>query len=313
MEPGTVKRTVAKGVLLNTAILFCTGMIPIFGFFFALLLPLSILCQRIRLGKRTGAIVLALSVGVLVLFFGATSFDGLFFIELMVLGYVLGEAFDRRYPIEKTFLFTDGIVLGSGLGVLMVYGVFSGAGFGEMISGYVARNLEATVSIYENVGMPEETMNAVKASMDQIRNVLTHILPSLAVSSVMFITWITVLLVRPICHRWKLPAPEIGALKVWRAPEGLVWGVIACGVMLMFLKGNGRLLAVNGLIFFMTIYFFSGMAIVSFYFDKKRFPMAMRVMIYVLIGLQQVLLLVVIVIGFFDMWLNFRKLEISQK
>lgn len=308
-----MKRTIARGVLLNTAILFCTGAIPIFGFLFALLLPLSILCHRIALGGRAGGMVLALSAGALILLFGAASFDGLFFVELMVLGYVLGEAFERRYTIETTFLFTNGIVLGSGLGVLILWSIFSGVGFGEMVSAYVARNLEATMAIYENVGMPEETMTAIRESVDQIRNVLIHLLPALAVSSVMFITWMTVLLVRPVCRRWKLPVPELGKLKVWRAPDALVWGVIACGAMLLLLEGNGRLMALNGLIMLMTVYFFSGMAIVSFFFEKKRFPVAMRVMIYVLIGLQQVLLLVVIVIGFFDMWLNFRKLEISQE
>jgi uncharacterized protein YybS (DUF2232 family) len=68
-----------------------------------------------------------------------------------------------------------------------------------------------------------------------------------------------------------------------------------------------KLLAVNGLMMLMTVYFFGGIAIVSFYFEKKRFPVIVRVMIYSLIAFQQIFLLLVIGLGFFDMWLNFRK------
>jgi uncharacterized protein YybS (DUF2232 family) len=65
----------------------------------------------------------------------------------------------------------------------------------------------------------------------------------------------------------------------------------------------------NGLIILMMVYFFGGIAIVSFYFEKKKFPLALRFFLYSLIALQQFILLFVIGLGFFDMWLNFRKLE----
>jgi uncharacterized protein YybS (DUF2232 family) len=63
----------------------------------------------------------------------------------------------------------------------------------------------------------------------------------------------------------------------------------------------------------MTIYFFQGIAIISFYFEKKRFPRLLRIVLYSLIALQQVVLLVVVGLGFFDMWLNFRKLGVEKK
>ena len=62
----------------------------------------------------------------------------------------------------------------------------------------------------------------------------------------------------------------------------------------------------------MTIYFFQGIAIVSFFFEKKRLPVALRFILYSLIVVQQFLLLLIIGFGFFDMWLNFRKLETQQ-
>ncbi|MBW2176623.1 MAG: DUF2232 domain-containing protein, partial [Deltaproteobacteria bacterium] len=56
-------------------------------------------------------------------------------------------------------------------------------------------------------------------------------------------------------------------------------------------------------------YFLQGIAVVSYYFEKKRFPRALRLFLYSLIALQQILLLLIIGLGLFDMWLNFRKLN----
>ncbi|MEJ2284026.1 MAG: DUF2232 domain-containing protein [Desulfobacterales bacterium] len=69
-----------------------------------------------------------------------------------------------------------------------------------------------------------------------------------------------------------------------------------------------KVIGINGLLILMTIYFFQGMAIVSFYFDKKGLPRFVRVFLYTLIALQQLILLAVIGLGFFDLWVNFRRL-----
>jgi len=73
-----------------------------------------------------------------------------------------------------------------------------------------------------------------------------------------------------------------------------------------------KMIGLNGILVFFTIYFFQGIAIVSFFFDKKRFPRLLRVFLYSLIVLQQVLLFLIVGLGFFDMWLNLRKLETDR-
>ncbi len=68
------------------------------------------------------------------------------------------------------------------------------------------------------------------------------------------------------------------------------------------------MLALNGMVVLTIIYFFQGIAIISFYFEKKKIPMAIRTLLYGTIIIQQIFLLVIAGIGFFDVWLNFRKL-----
>jgi len=69
-----------------------------------------------------------------------------------------------------------------------------------------------------------------------------------------------------------------------------------------------KIIGLNGLLILMSVYFFQGIAIVSFYFNKKQFPRVVRIFLYTLIAIQQLVLLAVIGLGFFDMWFNFRKL-----
>ena len=58
-----------------------------------------------------------------------------------------------------------------------------------------------------------------------------------------------------------------------------------------------KLFGINGLLILMTIYFFQGIAIISFYFEKKHFPRLLRIVLYSLIALQQIVLLIVVGLG----------------
>ena len=149
--------------------------------------------------------------------------------------------------------------------------------------------------------------------MPQIQYVLVRIIPAFAVVTSLFVTWTTLLIARPILKSRNLTVPVYGPLNRWRAPDHLVWGVIGCGATLLVSAKGLKMVGLNGLLIFMTIYFFQGIAIVSFFFEKKNFPRAVRFFLYSLIALQQMALLVVIGFGFFDMWLNFRKLDLNKE
>lgn len=302
-------REIAAGVAATSLIFAASLAIPIFGFFLSMLIPLPTLLYRIKLGRRGGALVplgAALVVAVSVGFF---SFDLLFFGEMMLVGFLLGEFFERDLSVERTVGYTGGIVLGSALFFLVFYGNLSGIDVFGSMGTYLSKNLTLTLDVYRGMGMSEENVAMIADSLDQIAYVLLRILPGMTAAFVMFATWLALLLARPLLRSRGLSVPQFGSLRLWKPPEILVWGVIGCGVALMLPDPTIKILALNGLIVLMTIYFFGGIAIVSYFFEKKRFPIIVRVFLYSLIALQQLFLLLVVGLGFFDMWLNFRKLE----
>jgi len=309
----TISRDISKdiisGIAVTSLIFVISIYIPIIGFFCALFIPLPTLIYRSKLGRTTGTIIPVIATIVMAVILGGISIDILFFFELLLLGFVLSELLELNLSIEKTILYACGSVIITGIICLLFYSNIANKEIFALVSEYVGKNLALTLSLYENMGMKQESIQMISASLESIKYVLIRIIPALVVASTLFISWINLLLSKSIFNNWNLIYPEFGTLKLWKAPELLVWIIIGCGILLIFPNNTLKILGLNGLLILMTIYFFHGIAIVSFYFEKKRLPRLLRFFLYSLIALQQIVLLVVIGLGFFDMWLNFRKLE----
>ncbi|MBW2407672.1 MAG: DUF2232 domain-containing protein [Deltaproteobacteria bacterium] len=312
----TISRDVSKdiisGIALTSLIFAISIYIPIVGFFCALFIPLPTLIYRSKLGRTTGTIIPVIATIIMAVILGGLSIDILFFFELLLLGFVLSELLELNLSIEKTILYACGSVIITGIICLLFYSNLADKGIYALVSEYVSKNLELTLSLYENMGMKQESIQMISTSLDNIKYVFIRIIPALVVASTLFISWINLLLSKSIFRNWNLFYPDFGPLKLWKAPELLVWIMIGCGSLLLIPNKTFKILGLNGLLILITVYFFQGMAIISFYFEKKKFPRLLRFFLYSLIALQQIVLLVVIGLGFFDMWLNFRKLEIRK-
>jgi len=300
-------KDIVNGVLITSLIFFTSVFIPIIGFFGAFFIPLPILFYRLKLGRKNGALIPVISGSILYFVIGGMSADVLFFVELLLIGFMLGELIELNYSIDKVMLYATGTVLISGFMGLVFYSVLSGEGIHAIVSDYVTKNLDLTMVLYQNMGMSEENIHLIDRFLAELQPLIVQILPAMVTASTLFVAWTNILIARPVLKRRSLSYPDFGPLNMWKAPEYLVWGVIACGLAL-FLPGSAiNAIGQNGLLILMTVYFFQGIAIVSFYFEKKRFPRFIRFFLYTLIAVQHLILLAVIGLGFFDMWVNFRK------
>jgi uncharacterized protein YybS (DUF2232 family) len=301
-------KDIVNGVFITSLIFFISVFIPIVGFVGALFLPLPVLFYRLKLGRNAGAIVPVISGLMMVVVLGDVSLDILFFAGLFLIGFILGEVFELNLSIEKTMIYACGSVLLSGLVGLLIFSMLSGEGLYTIVSTYVSNNLELTMVLYQNMGMSYENIQLISNSLDKIQDALVKIIPALVSVSTLFVAWTSILLARPVLTRRSLFYPDFGRLNQWQAPEYLVWGVIGCGLALFIPSASIKIIGLNGLLILLSVYFFQGIAIVSYYFDRRKLPRMIRIFLYTLIAVQQLVLLVVIGLGFFDLWFNFRKL-----
>ena len=300
-------KDIVNGVLITSLIFFISVFIPIIGLFGALFIPLPILYFRLKLGRKIGALVPGISGSILFIVIGGMSADVLFFVELLLIGFMLGELIELNYSIDKTILYATGAALLTGFMGLVVYSVLSGEGIYAIVSDYVTNNLALTMVLYQSMGMSQENIQLIDRFLAEIQPLIVQILPAMVTASTLFVAWTNILIARPVLKRRLLSYPDFGPLNLWKAPEYLVWGVIVCGLALFLPSSAINTIGQNGLLILMTVYFFQGIAIVSFYFEKKRFPRFIRFFLYTLIAVQHLILLAVIGLGFFDMWVNFRR------
>jgi uncharacterized protein YybS (DUF2232 family) len=176
-----------------------------------------------------------------------------------------------------------------------------------VVSDYLEESAKLALAMYREIDASEEKIDILAQSLEGIVYLILRIIPAIVIVTTLFVVWSNLLFARFLLRSKQLFCPDFGRLDRWKAPEHLIWAAIVSGGLLLFGHPGIKMVGINGLIVIMMIYFFQGIAIVSFYFEKKEFPKVMRAILYSLIAVQQLLILVVIAIGFFDMWIDFRR------
>ena len=310
MPPAIVHPSAIKDIALGTGLCILTFAVsytfPLLGVFALLLLPLPVLYFRLKLGRNSGGIIALASFFVLLVISRGVAFDTLYFGALLMTGLFLGECIEKQCGIEKTMIFTVTGVLGVSLAAFGVYAVFQAQGFGEMIQGYISQYLELTSALYTDMGIEKQQIDALNAAF-------VVVMPGMFIVSYMTTVWLNVLIIKRLLARIGIQLKSMVALNRFRAPDSLVWAAIGLGVLLVLPVGPVKYVVINCLIILLLIYFFQGIAVISFYFQKKESPTFLKVFCYGLIAVQIYFLILVIGLGFFDNWINFRKLETQKK
>lgn len=301
-----MSKDLATGIGITCLAVIVCALVPMAGVIGSVFIPVPLIVFRAKLGRTAARLIALAGLGCALLLGGPL--EALFFGELLLIGYVMGELMARRWSLEKSMAGVCVAVLLAGLGGVLIAAHASGQGWLTTVSGAVREHLELSLLLYQQMGLSQEQLDFLENSLAVIQRVLVAIIPAMVVGSTLMTTWVSVLVARRWCQRRGWPFPDYGPLDRWRAPEHLVWAVIGSGVLLLLPSAGAKMLGLNGLIVFMVIYFFQGIAVVSYFFQKKQIPRFVRFLLYGLIAIQQVVALAVIGVGFFDTWFNFRKL-----
>jgi len=293
------------GICLCIMIFAISYTFPFLGVFALLVLPLPVLFYRLKLGRNSGGIIAGASFVVLMVMTRGFAFDSLYFGALLITGLFLGECIERNMGIERTMVFTVTGVTGTALAVFLIYAGMQATPMGNMVSDYISQYFSLTSALYKDMGIEKEQIAALNSAF-------LIVLPGMFIVSYMTTVWLNILIIKKLLARIGIPLQHMENLNRFKAPDPLVWGVIGLGVLLALPVGAVKYVAVNCLIVLMLVYFFQGIAIISFFFQKKGSPVFLKVFCYGLIAVQIYFLILVIGLGFFDNWLNFRKLEFQK-
>jgi uncharacterized protein YybS (DUF2232 family) len=301
-----MSKDLITGTLITCLAVVVCALVPIVGLMGSVFIPIPLIFYRIKAGLPTARLIALAAAGFVLLLGG--SLELLFFGELLLIGVLMGELMVRRWPLEPMALAVCGITAGVAAGGVWALGLATGRGLLETLADGIRHNLDLTLQLYRDMGMAREQIEFLAGSLDVIQQVMIGLMPALVIGSTLMTFWVSLLTARRLLQRHGLPVPDYGALDHWKAPELMVWGVIASGLLLLMPSLTAKTVGLNGMALFMLVYFFQGMAIVAFVLRKKQVPRVARMVLYGLIALQQLVMLAVVGVGFFDTWFNFRKI-----
>ncbi len=309
MQSAVVK-DIALGVAQCMLILGILMALPLLGVFAIVFLPLPVLFYRLKLGRNNGAMIVAITLGLLCITTGSPGMDLMFLGGLLGCGLFLGECIERHMSITQIMTFSSVGVVGTIFAGLMLIGGFQGQSPAELISSYMAGYPEMFTRLYQDMGIALEQARGLVA-------LIIMVFPGMLMTSFLSIMLINILIIRAMLAKRGIILSNLSCLRCYRSPDFLIWAVIGITASLVLthyqydsgLFGGLRYMSVNLMLVFLLIYFFQGIAIVSFFFEKKNVPAPVRIFCYTLVALQFYFSILVIGLGFFDHWADFRKIH----
>src|SRR6202158_219152 len=154
-----------------------------------------------------------------------------------------------------------------------------------------------------SIGAPDSTLVAMEAERDVLIDGLLQILPALVILT----GALTVITNLVLLRNWMGIARNVN-LRLWRAPDVLIWALIVTGFCIFMPVPPVALMARNVFLVLLGCYFCQGLAIVCYYLERFRLSRGIRVSSYALIAVQHVVTAMVLALGVFDLWGNFRRL-----
>jgi uncharacterized protein YybS (DUF2232 family) len=299
-----------KGTVISSVCFMAAAFLPLIGSVFAIFAPLPVLYYYLKAGRLSGVAICAAAL--LILFAASLLFNepaGLGLILLMALaGVILAESLKREYSVERAVIIPSIILYLIGFITLLYQSFQLDKPPFDLIESFLSANIQESISIYAKLGMPAEQITEIKESAGQISIFLTNVFPSLVLVATCFAIWLNVLTGTKILRKNKIFNAYLRDLSNWRSPEKIIWLLIAGAAGLFFLPNETlKYGCLNAVIVCFFIYLLQGLAIISFLFKRKNIPAILRSVIYFLIFAQQYIFFLVVAVGLFDIWVNFRR------
>jgi uncharacterized protein YybS (DUF2232 family) len=170
-----------------------------------------------------------------------------------------------------------------------------------------ARSMDRSLQVYQQLGINQQELVQTAAWLRRlfVDAIVGWMVLLCGFFSVLLYGW---------QRRWISPLvgkefPKI-PFRLLRVPDYWIWGfLLTLGLLLLGNRGVAwsDALGWNALIIFANIYFLEGIAIVLFYCHVRRVRSSSQLLILLAMGLLPSLVAVVMLIGLFDTWFNWRR------
>ncbi len=306
---GQQLRYLLIGTLLTLLLQLAAGLLGPFGLLFNFFVPFPAAFTGMRRGAALAGGVVMLTAAAL-LGMGEAAGAAVYFLQFGLGSWMLPLLLRRRWPWDRTvaaILLTLTVV--SGL-TLTAFAATHQEPVGAVVERYLQGERARAMAIYRQAGASPEQESELQTITEQVASFLVRAWPGLGVVGTGVLLLLTLFFLAIAAkERYTVPGPSF---RLWKAPENLVWLLIAAGAAQLLSGGVLKQTGLNVLLVIMPVYFLQGLAIVHYYFRKRNVSPLFSSLSYLMITVLNPLPLVVTGVGVFDLWVDFRKPRITR-
>jgi hypothetical protein len=247
-----------------------------------------------------------LAVGICLTGLLGTGYAWVFYIEFGLPAMVLAEAIRRQWAPEASVAAGSLAVLAGGLVGLFILAWGAGTSILDLLKYRLDIAVRDAMEMYGKVGVSPDEVGPLFGSSEEMRRFLLTTSPGLFIATALLSTSANFFLARKgSTHDAALVGWKPGS--AWRVPDQLVWVFIGSAALLLSGLPIAKEIGFNGLLVMTTLYLLQGLAIATFWVRRLRLSPLMGLLGVVLLLLQPLLLLLVALVGLFDIWVVFRR------
>lgn len=271
-----------------------------------MLAPFPAAYIRLLHGRLASLIVMFGSATAIAALSGSGAIAGFLYLGMcLIMGLIMPELLLQGLSASRTLFWTtiaNILLITAGF---VAYNSFTGIDLQQFFHTEISGSLNQAVAIYEKSGVKGEELEFIKHSMATVADLLLRLYPALITAMLIVVAGCNLLLIKKTFGKTVVNL-AIGDFSSFRNPDMLVWVLIATGFTLLLPVSVITNPALNVLLIISLLYFFQGMAVVSALITKYSVSVFLRVVLYAILIIQPYLLALVVGIGLFDLWVDFR-------
>lgn len=299
--------TIGSGVLFSVSL-----AVPLIGFVSAFLAPLPLGIARIR-GGRSAAGFSALLTTLLMAVLFSPAVGAWYAVQCGMIGLIVPELTLKGLSPSRSILWTTVATVVMTALLITVYSVSNNINPQLFAQKEITDGISQATRLYEQQsGLSKEDLETIKQGMQEIGQVMSRIYPALATINLGLISAIFLYFFRPMALRRSLET-SLSPFKEFKAPDLLVWLLIAAGFAILAPTALVTTPALNILAVLAVVYFAQGLAVTLTICDRTSFSSTLKVFLTILLVTQPYLNFVITVIGIFDYWGEFRTPRTKQE
>ncbi|MDH3257313.1 MAG: YybS family protein [Nitrospinota bacterium] len=311
-----VDRIQARDVLIPYGIFLVIVLVafvaPPLGMIVGMLTPVPLILVYLQRGKITGLITIT-GVGLALLLLVGPQLAIAFIAAYGIMAAAMAETTRLSFSFEKIILISS--LVPAVLTLLLLFVGLAGED-GSSLKGLentLRKEAESYIQILEKSGETPENLKAIRKSVEDALPKAARVFPSFILISTLVGAVINFLTVRYLWLKFYSREYFEGMdVSRWMLPDIIVWVFIAAIGSMFYGPEISQVAGLNLAIILFFLYFLQGLSVVTHILKSKAFPKWVWIIVFILIPLNPMFFGLVVGMGLFDIWVDFRKIRVAS-